>query len=100
MLCAGYRSRSFGLALDGDITVVQAGMVTGDFFSVLRTEPILGRAFTEAEEVGEAPVAVISHFVPNWWVLPVLGVIVGWTTNVLYDAARTRGESGRPQARG
>ena len=29
------------------------------------------------------PVAVITHFVPNWWLLPVLGVIVGWTTNVL-----------------
>ncbi len=29
------------------------------------------------------PVAVIVHFVPDWWLLPVLGVIVGWTTNVL-----------------
>jgi uncharacterized membrane protein YheB (UPF0754 family) len=29
------------------------------------------------------PVAVITHFVTNWWLLPVFGVIVGWTTNVL-----------------
>jgi uncharacterized membrane protein YheB (UPF0754 family) len=29
------------------------------------------------------PVAAITHFVPNWWLLPVLGVIVGWTTNLL-----------------
>jgi uncharacterized membrane protein YheB (UPF0754 family) len=29
------------------------------------------------------PVAVITHFVPWWWLLPVLGVIVGWTTNLL-----------------
>jgi hypothetical protein len=29
------------------------------------------------------PVAVITHFVTNWWLLPLLGVIVGWTTNLL-----------------
>jgi uncharacterized membrane protein YheB (UPF0754 family) len=29
------------------------------------------------------PVAIITHFVPAWWLLPVLGVIVGWTTNML-----------------
>ena len=29
------------------------------------------------------PVAVITHFVTAWWVLPILGVIVGWTTNLL-----------------
>ncbi len=29
------------------------------------------------------PVAAITHFVPDWWLLPVLGVIVGWTTNLL-----------------
>jgi hypothetical protein len=29
------------------------------------------------------PVAVITHFVTNWWLLPVFGVIVGWTTNLL-----------------
>jgi uncharacterized membrane protein YheB (UPF0754 family) len=29
------------------------------------------------------PVAVITHFVSWWWLLPVLGVFVGWTTNLL-----------------
>jgi uncharacterized membrane protein YheB (UPF0754 family) len=29
------------------------------------------------------PVAAITHFVPEWWLLPVLGVVVGWTTNLL-----------------
>jgi uncharacterized membrane protein YheB (UPF0754 family) len=29
------------------------------------------------------PVAFITHAFPYWWVLPVLGVIVGWTTNLL-----------------
>jgi hypothetical protein len=29
------------------------------------------------------PVAVITHFIPNWWLLPLLGVVVGWTTNLL-----------------
>jgi uncharacterized membrane protein YheB (UPF0754 family) len=29
------------------------------------------------------PVAVITHFVTNWWLLPLLGIIVGWTTNLL-----------------
>jgi uncharacterized membrane protein YheB (UPF0754 family) len=29
------------------------------------------------------PVAVITHFVTWWWLLPVLGVFVGWTTNLL-----------------
>lgn len=29
------------------------------------------------------PVAVITHFVTAWWLLPVLGVVVGWTTNQL-----------------
>jgi uncharacterized membrane protein YheB (UPF0754 family) len=29
------------------------------------------------------PVAIITHFFPAWWLLPILGVIVGWTTNLL-----------------
>lgn len=29
------------------------------------------------------PVAIITHFLPAWWLLPVLGVIVGWMTNRL-----------------
>jgi uncharacterized membrane protein YheB (UPF0754 family) len=29
------------------------------------------------------PVAAIIHFFPDWWLLPILGVIVGWMTNLL-----------------
>ncbi|GAB7002718.1 hypothetical protein JCM18899A_01890 [Nocardioides sp. AN3] len=29
------------------------------------------------------PVAVVSTFSDAWWVLPLLGVVVGWTTNAL-----------------
>jgi uncharacterized membrane protein YheB (UPF0754 family) len=29
------------------------------------------------------PVAIITHFIKAWWLLPILGVIVGWTTNLL-----------------
>jgi putative ABC transport system permease protein len=58
---AGFRPRSFGLNTGGDIAVVQAGLVTADFFSILGAAPIAGRAFTEAEEAGQAPVVVIGH---------------------------------------
>jgi uncharacterized membrane protein YheB (UPF0754 family) len=29
------------------------------------------------------PVAVVDHFFHQWWLLPILGVLVGWTTNAL-----------------
>jgi uncharacterized membrane protein YheB (UPF0754 family) len=29
------------------------------------------------------PVAILTHFVTNWWLLPLCGVVVGWTTNLL-----------------
>jgi hypothetical protein len=29
------------------------------------------------------PVAVVDHWFAQWWLLPVLGVLVGWTTNAL-----------------
>jgi uncharacterized membrane protein YheB (UPF0754 family) len=29
------------------------------------------------------PVAAIIHFFPEWWLLPILGVFVGWMTNAL-----------------
>jgi uncharacterized membrane protein YheB (UPF0754 family) len=41
------------------------------------------------------PVAAITHFVPNWWLLPILGVIVGYVTNwvalwMIYEPPRPR----------
>ena len=29
------------------------------------------------------PVAIVDHWFGQWWLLPVLGVIVGWVTNAL-----------------
>ena len=29
------------------------------------------------------PVAILDHWFGQWWLLPVLGVVVGWTTNAL-----------------
>ncbi len=29
------------------------------------------------------PVAIITHFIQVWWLLPILGIFVGWITNVL-----------------
>jgi uncharacterized membrane protein YheB (UPF0754 family) len=29
------------------------------------------------------PVAIITHFARDWWLLPLFGVVVGWTTNLL-----------------
>ena len=59
---AGYRARTFGLTLreQGRVTVIETGMVTGDFFRVLAVPPLIGRAFSEDEEAGEAPVLVLT----------------------------------------
>ncbi len=29
------------------------------------------------------PVAIATHFAQQWWLLPILGVVVGWVTNLL-----------------
>jgi uncharacterized membrane protein YheB (UPF0754 family) len=41
------------------------------------------------------PVAAITHFLPFWWLLPILGVIVGYATNwlalwMIYEPPRPR----------
>jgi uncharacterized membrane protein YheB (UPF0754 family) len=41
------------------------------------------------------PVAAITHFVTAWWLLPILGVVVGWVTNwlalwMIYEPPRPR----------
>ncbi len=41
------------------------------------------------------PVAALTHFVPWWWLLPILGVIVGYVTNwvalwMIYEPAEPR----------
>ncbi len=47
---------------DADTRRLQGARVTGDFFSVMRVSPVLGRTFTEQEQGPKAaPVAMISH---------------------------------------
>lgn len=61
---AAYRPRSFGIATNGGDTapeVIQVGMTTAGLFETLGVRPARGRAFTEREEVEEAPVIVLSH---------------------------------------
>jgi putative ABC transport system permease protein len=59
---AAYRLRSFGLSTRGEeVAVIQAGMVTADFFPVLGVRPTLGRSFSAEEEVSAAPVVVLGH---------------------------------------
>jgi uncharacterized membrane protein YheB (UPF0754 family) len=41
------------------------------------------------------PVAALTHFVTNWWLLPILGVVVGYVTNwvalwMIYEPAEPR----------
>jgi putative ABC transport system permease protein len=59
---AACRLRSFGISTSGgEVTVVQGGMVTADFFRTLEIRPVLGRSFSETEELDAAPVVVVGH---------------------------------------
>ena len=57
-----YLGRTFGLTVGGDEapTVVYAGLVSADFFRVLRTDMTLGRGYSRNEGLTNARVAVIS----------------------------------------
>jgi len=60
---AAFRRRSFGLrppGSDDSLAVVQTGMVTNAFFSVLGTRPMAGRFFTWEEEERDEKVIVLS----------------------------------------
>ena len=46
---------------DGAPEIVLGRRVTANFFSVLGVQPVLGRAFTEADDTREARIVVISH---------------------------------------
>jgi putative ABC transport system permease protein len=48
------------LLQDGTPRLLRSALVTGNFFSVLRASPALGRTLTDEETWGTAPVAVLS----------------------------------------
>jgi predicted permease len=60
-----WSTERFNLAERGEIQPVDGVFVSGQFFRVLGIQPLLGRAFTEADDVrgggGDGPVVVISH---------------------------------------
>jgi predicted permease len=60
---AGYVSRNFTLAADGEPERVRGGSVTANLFPLLGAQPLLGRHFAaeEAEAPGFEPVVILSH---------------------------------------
>jgi predicted permease len=61
----GFNKQNVTVSLNGEPTLADGEMVTGDYFSGLGVTPLLGRAITEEDEQPGAPrVAVISY---NYW---------------------------------
>ena len=60
---AAWASRSAFLGQDGNLNSVNAPLVTGEYFEVLRLQPALGRLFTMADDraPGAHPVAVVGY---------------------------------------
>jgi predicted permease len=65
-----FQTRVYGVvdanSPDGELEQINAHMVSGNYFSLLGVNPIIGRAFTAADDVipGGHPVVVASH---AWW---------------------------------
>ncbi len=58
---AATRGAIANLTIDGPPEQVIGRRVTSNFFTVLGVQPVLGRAFTAAEDESAAPLAVISQ---------------------------------------
>lgn len=58
---AASRGGSYNLTGDGPPEVLPGRRVTANFWPVIGTKPVIGRVFTQAEEDGDAAVAVISN---------------------------------------
>jgi predicted permease len=65
-----YANRVYGVvnanSPEGELEQINAHLVSGNYFSVLGVNPIIGRAFTAADDMiaGGQPVVVASH---AWW---------------------------------
>ena len=58
---AAYRSLVFNLTGSGDAEQLFGQFVTADFFTILNTKPVVGRAFFEGEDrIGGPPLVMIS----------------------------------------
>ncbi|MBV8052961.1 MAG: ABC transporter permease [Acidobacteriaceae bacterium] len=59
---AAYRSEDFNLTGLGNPERLKGGMVSASFFPIFGVKPLLGRTFTESEDLlGGAPVALITQ---------------------------------------
>ncbi|HXY06247.1 MAG TPA: ABC transporter permease [Terriglobales bacterium] len=59
---AAYRSEDFNLTNMGEPERLKGGMVSATFFSIFGVKPLLGRVFTDSEDLlGGAPVALITE---------------------------------------
>ncbi len=56
-----YSTARRGVAGAGDAAHIETANVSGDFFRVMRTTPLVGRILTPADAEPEEPVAVVSH---------------------------------------
>jgi predicted permease len=57
----GYRQTSYELSGVGEPAQVNAARLTASIFSVLGVSPLIGRAFTQQEDDGSQPVALLSY---------------------------------------
>jgi len=59
---SAYYPRTFGMTLTerDPVTVIDTGMVTADFFRVVNVPPARGRVFSEAEEIAEAGMIILT----------------------------------------
>ena len=59
---AGFRDRPMAVRVDGATTVMNGGMVSGNYFSLLGATPMRGRVLADADDrPGAPPAVVISH---------------------------------------
>src|SRR5580704_14834351 len=57
----GYRTATYELSGQGDPAQINAARLTGNVFTVLDVSPVMGRAFTQQEDEGAQPVALLSY---------------------------------------
>jgi predicted permease len=79
---AEYSPNAFALQGESDVVRIDAGLVTGNYFSVMGLAPVLGRAFNDGDDGrGAAPVMILTH---EYWMKRFGGdkSIVGKTVRV------------------
>lgn len=79
---AEYSPSSFTLQQEGEAVRIDAGLVTGNYFSVMGLSPVLGRPFNDGDDgTGAAKVMILTH---EYWLKRFGGdsAIIGKTVRV------------------